>query len=132
MKIDNAMAVFKETPKTNCRECGAKTCLAFAGAVFQRHKSIGDCLHLDKAVLDKFSDGVKLPKAHRAYLDEFKKMRHACTEKHDGNLTGLLLFNNAADGFDAQVTILHQRRAEHFLDAECRVMVDGHFLEVIK
>ena len=70
------MTVFKELPKTNCRECGAKTCLAFAGAVFQRHKSIGDCPHLDKAVVERFSDGVKLPKAHRAYLDEFKKMRH--------------------------------------------------------
>ena len=76
MKIENAMAVFKELPKTNCRECGTKTCLAFAGAVFQRHKAIGDCPHLDKAVVGKFSDGVKLPKAHRAYLDEFKKMRH--------------------------------------------------------
>jgi hypothetical protein len=75
MKIDNAMTVFKELPRTNCRECGAKTCLAFAGAVFQRHKSIGDCPHLGKAVVDKFSDGVTLPKAHRAYLDEFKKMR---------------------------------------------------------
>ena len=76
MKIDNAMTVFKELPKTNCRECGAKTCLAFAGAVFQHHKAIGECPHLGKAVVKKFSDGVKLPKAHRAYLDEFKKMRH--------------------------------------------------------
>jgi hypothetical protein len=76
MKIDNAMTVFKELPKTNCRECGAKTCLAFAGAVFQRQKAIGDCPHLDKVVVEKFSDGVRLPKAHRAYLDAFKKMRH--------------------------------------------------------
>ena len=76
MKIDNAMTVFKVLPNTNCRECGAKTCLAFAGAVFQRHKAIGDCPHLGKAVVEKFSDGVKLPKAHRAYLDEFKKMHH--------------------------------------------------------
>jgi hypothetical protein len=44
-------------------------------------------------------------------------LQHAYTEKHDGNLTVLLLFNDAADGFDAQVTILHLRRAEHFLDA---------------
>ncbi len=39
MKIENAMAVFKELPKTNCRECGTKTCLAFTGIVFQRHAS---------------------------------------------------------------------------------------------
>ena len=76
MKIDNAMTVFKELPKTNCRECGAKTCLAFAGAVFQHHKAIDECPHLGKAVVKKFNDGVKLPKAHRVYLDEFKKMRH--------------------------------------------------------
>ena len=82
MKIDNAMTVFKELPKTNCRECGVKTCLAFAGAVFQRRKSIGACPHLDKAVVIKFSDGVKLPKAHRAYLDEFKKMCHALINVH--------------------------------------------------
>lgn len=44
----------------------------------------------------------------------------------------LLVLNNAADGFGAQVTILYQRRAVHFLDAECRVMVDGHYLEVMK
>jgi Na+-translocating ferredoxin:NAD+ oxidoreductase RNF subunit RnfB len=62
MKIDNAMTVFKELPKTNCRECGAKTCLAFAGAVFQRHKAIGDCPHLDKVVVEKFSDGVSFQK----------------------------------------------------------------------
>ena len=80
MKIHNAMTVFKELPKTNCRECGVKTCLAFAGAVFQHRKSIGDCPHLDKAVVTKFSDGVQLPEAHRAYLDEFKKMRREIME----------------------------------------------------
>jgi CO dehydrogenase/acetyl-CoA synthase gamma subunit (corrinoid Fe-S protein) len=56
MKIDNAMTVFKELPKTNCRECGVKTCLAFAGSVFQRYKAIGDCPHVEKAVVEKFSD----------------------------------------------------------------------------
>ena len=87
MKIDNAMTVFKELPKTNCRECGARTCLAFAGAVFQRHKSIGDCTHLEKAVVEKFSDGVELPEAHRAYLDEFKKIavRHGQRRKGDAS-----------------------------------------------
>jgi len=80
MKIDNAMTVFKELPKTNCRECGARTCLAFAGAVFQRRKSIGDCPYLDDAVVTKFGDGVQLPEAHRAYLDEFKKMRRAIAD----------------------------------------------------
>lgn len=44
----------------------------------------------------------------------------------------LLLFNDAEEGFPAQVTILYQRRAENFLDAECRVMLDGYLLENLK
>mgnify|MGYP000668137593 CR=1 FL=1 len=31
---NSAMEVFKHLDKSNCRECGEKTCLAFAGAVF--------------------------------------------------------------------------------------------------
>ena len=30
----NAMEIFKLLDQSNCRECGQKTCLAFAGAVF--------------------------------------------------------------------------------------------------
>jgi len=34
-QIKNAMEIFKLLEKSNCRECNEKTCLAFAGAVFQ-------------------------------------------------------------------------------------------------
>lgn len=44
----------------------------------------------------------------------------------------LFLFNDAEEGFPAQVTILYQRRAENFLDAECRVMLDGYLMEELK
>ena len=36
----------------------------------------------------------------------------------------LFLFNDADEQFPAQASILYERRASHFLDAECRVMVD--------
>ena len=36
---------------------------------------IPDAYKKDKEVVTKFGDGVQLPEAHRAYLDEFKKMR---------------------------------------------------------
>ena len=39
----NAMEVFQLLDKSNCRECGEKTCLAFAGAVFQGHRKISEC-----------------------------------------------------------------------------------------
>lgn len=44
----------------------------------------------------------------------------------------LFLFNDADGQFSAKTSILYQRRAEHFLDAECRVMVDGFLLEHLK
>lgn len=44
----------------------------------------------------------------------------------------LFLFNDADEQFPARASILYERRAAHFLDAECRVMVDWHLLEHLK
>ena len=52
----NAMEIFQLLDKSNCRECGEKTCLAFAGAVFQGHRTIGECPKLAPSVVDRFSD----------------------------------------------------------------------------
>jgi hypothetical protein len=51
----NAMEVFQLLEKSNCRECGEKTCLAFAGAVFKGLKKIDQCPRLDHSVVDRFS-----------------------------------------------------------------------------
>lgn len=51
----NAMEIFQLLDKSNCRECGEKTCLAFAGAVFKGQKEIGRCPKLEPAVLERFS-----------------------------------------------------------------------------
>jgi hypothetical protein len=44
----------------------------------------------------------------------------------------LFLFNDEDERFPAQTSILYERRAAHFLDAECRVMVDWYLLENLK
>lgn len=44
----------------------------------------------------------------------------------------LFLFNDADEQFPAKTSILYERRAEHFLDAECRVMVDWYLFEHLK
>ncbi len=44
----------------------------------------------------------------------------------------LFLFNGADNQFPAQASILYERRAEHILDAECRVMIDWYLLERLK
>ncbi len=53
----NAMEVFKLLEKSNCRECGEKTCLAFAGAVFQDRRALSDCPRLDGGTVERLSGG---------------------------------------------------------------------------
>jgi hypothetical protein len=48
------MEIFQLLDHSNCRQCGEKTCLAFAGAVFKGHKQLGQCPKLDDAVLARY------------------------------------------------------------------------------
>jgi len=50
----NAMEIFSRLDKSNCRLCGEKTCLAFAGAVFLGTKKIAECPKLDQDIIDIF------------------------------------------------------------------------------
>jgi len=54
-KPKNAMEIFQLLNKSNCQECGRKTCLAFAGAVFMSQKRLDECPKLDKATIERFS-----------------------------------------------------------------------------
>lgn len=51
----NAMEIFVLLEKSNCRECGEKTCLAFAGAVFRGTRRIDECPRLDSATAARFA-----------------------------------------------------------------------------
>ncbi len=41
-----AVDIFKHLPKTNCRDCGVPTCLAFAMKVAQKQSSLDQCPHV--------------------------------------------------------------------------------------
>jgi len=51
----NAMQIFQLLDKSNCRECGEKTCLAFAGAVFQGQRKLHECPKLDRETINRFA-----------------------------------------------------------------------------
>jgi len=55
--IKNVMEVFKVLEKSNCRLCGEKTCLAFAGAVFTGSRRIHECPRLDAETAALFVGG---------------------------------------------------------------------------
>lgn len=42
----NPMEIFKLLDKSNCKECGEPTCMAFAAAVFKGRKQLSACTHL--------------------------------------------------------------------------------------
>jgi hypothetical protein len=52
----NAMEIFSVLDKSNCRKCGEKTCLAFAGAVYVGTRRIHECPNLDSAAIARFSN----------------------------------------------------------------------------
>jgi hypothetical protein len=72
----NAMEIFQLLDKSNCRECGEKTCLAFAGAVFKGKKPLKECPKLDPETMERFSgepeDQNAVEQNRDAYLEELK------------------------------------------------------------
>ena len=55
------MAIYKNLPKTNCKDCGFPTCLAFAMQVAAKQKALTDCPHLSDEAKDSFSDASAPP-----------------------------------------------------------------------
>jgi hypothetical protein len=75
-KPQNAMAVFRILDKSNCRLCGEKTCMAFAGAVFTGRRPLSECPRLDRQIIDDNSDnpqsGEDVEQTREDYLEQLK------------------------------------------------------------
>ncbi len=55
----NHLEIYKLLPKTNCLQCGVRTCLAFAAAVMRGDKPLKDCPFLDGALIEKLGESAK-------------------------------------------------------------------------
>jgi hypothetical protein len=75
-KPKNILEIYRLLEKSNCKQCGEKTCLAFAQAVYMGHKPPGECPKLDELSLQLLSrqdeDLDALEKNGYAYLDKLK------------------------------------------------------------
>lgn len=79
--LNNPMAVFKLLPKTNCRECGERTCLAFAAAVFKGTRDLAECPYLDKAVIEQYGGrGKKGPDIDQSMDEAVRALREKIKE----------------------------------------------------
>lgn len=67
----NAMEIFSVLDKSNCKKCGEKTCLAFAGAVFTGMKKIEECPSLSDADKARFSNEVSTGKRPEEEMEEY-------------------------------------------------------------
>jgi acetyl-CoA decarbonylase/synthase, CODH/ACS complex subunit gamma len=53
--------IFKQLPKTNCKECGAATCLAFAMSLAQGKASLDQCPHVSEAAKENLGAAAAPP-----------------------------------------------------------------------
>ena len=53
--------IFKLTPKTNCKDCGCPTCMAFSMKVAQGALAAGKCLHLSAEALKILDEATEPP-----------------------------------------------------------------------
>ena len=58
-KPKNALEIFQLLDKSNCRKCGEKTCLAFAGAVFQDQRKLHECPQLPQDLVAKLTGAIE-------------------------------------------------------------------------
>ncbi len=59
MPKPNHLEIYKLLDKTNCRQCGVPTCLAFAAAVMRGDKNLKDCPFLDTAAIENFMESAE-------------------------------------------------------------------------
>ena len=56
-----AMAIYKLLPKTNCKDCGLPTCMAFAMQVAGKQKALSECPHASQEAQSELSDAAAPP-----------------------------------------------------------------------
>ena len=56
-----AMQIYKSLPKTNCKDCGLPTCMAFAMQVAAKQRALTDCPHLKEDAKESLADASAPP-----------------------------------------------------------------------
>jgi len=53
-QLNNPLEIYKLLPKTNCKQCGVATCLAFAAEVIKGQKCLNDCSQLKSNIIEEY------------------------------------------------------------------------------
>ncbi|MFP4476707.1 MAG: DUF3786 domain-containing protein [Desulfatibacillaceae bacterium] len=68
--LKSPIDILKLLDRSNCRDCGERTCLAFATAVFNGQRSLSECTHLDPEVAAKYSGTMRQRQTVQAEAEE--------------------------------------------------------------
>jgi hypothetical protein len=74
-KPRNALEIFQMLDKSNCRKCGEKTCLAFAGAVYLEQRQLHECPHLSKHIVDELAGEIETHPPYEPGLKYMEKLK---------------------------------------------------------
>ncbi len=55
------MQIYKLLPRTNCKDCGFPTCMAFAMQVASKQKSLEDCPHISEDAMSSLAESAAPP-----------------------------------------------------------------------
>lgn len=93
------LEIYALLPKTNCGECGAAACLAFAAAVLKEEKQPSDCRYLDQATLARLggaiSRQVNIESIRNEQLKELKAKIAKCDLISRAGLLGATSIDNS-------------------------------------
>ncbi|MBN1797546.1 MAG: acetyl-CoA decarbonylase/synthase complex subunit gamma [Spirochaetales bacterium] len=132
------MQIYKSLPRTNCKDCGLPTCMAFAMQVASKQRALTDCPHLDETAKDSLSEAsappmrlVKIgpPENTFEFGQETVMFRHE--EKFHRNcglavrLPSALSDAEAARRVERIKNIVFERVGKYLKIALCAVELDG-------
>ena len=62
-QLNSPVEILKLLNKSNCKECGLPTCLAFAAAVARGMKKLDECPYIEPDILEQY-DGAEVEKVN--------------------------------------------------------------------
>jgi hypothetical protein len=129
MKPVSAIELYKATPKTNCKECGFPTCLAFATCVISEQKPLESCPYLTESVRKELGERIFEQQSKGVYV---KRDLYKITADHIRERLVSHDFRAIAEGLGARYVekdeVPHLRLT--YLNRECflskqEIRIDG-------
>ncbi|MHB9075756.1 MAG: (Fe-S)-binding protein [Desulfobaccales bacterium] len=74
-KLTNPLEIFQLLEKSNCKQCGEKTCLAFASAVVMGKRKLHECPQLPQEIIAQFVEEPEDRQANDPGYEYIEKLR---------------------------------------------------------